>query len=51
MSCGNPTLPCEPPFWQDLARCDYFSESQENVEPDIYIAAGSIWTINQGQFK
>jgi hypothetical protein len=30
-----PTVPYEPLFYQDLVRCDYFSESQENDGPDI----------------
>ena len=35
-----PTVPPDSPFWQDLARCDYFSESQENDGSDICKVVG-----------
>jgi hypothetical protein len=34
------TVPPEFPFWQDLVRFDFFSESQENVGPDICKVVG-----------
>ena len=37
-----PTIPPEPLFWQDLARCDYFQTSVKIDKADIYKVVGVI---------
>jgi len=37
-----PTVPPEPLFWQDLARCDYFPTSLEIGDADIYKVVGEV---------
>ena len=46
-----PTLPYEPLFWHDLARCDNFSESQENDGSDICMVVGEIPTFWPAQIS
>ena len=57
MCCGHLERTTQQLSAQDLARCDYFSESQENAGPDIYKVVGAIaglitvWPMRSGRHE